>query len=140
MSARKDTIKYRKGYKYQLAELYFRQTDIYPQEDVITDFIVLGKTGGLYISAGYAWDGASGPTFDSACTMRPCLVHDALYQLMRMGLLPGSARRKVDELLYTDLRDDGMSWARAQLWHHAVRRYAAGAADPSSLRKIYTAP
>ena len=47
--------------------------------------------------------GASGPTLDTDDTMElDSLVHDALYQLMREGCLPQSARKAADKLMRPD--------------------------------------
>lgn len=85
--ADRKTIRYRDGYKYQLAETYRDQVPIYPRLDIKTQFISLSRVGALAIRAGYASDGPSGPTVDTKTFMRGAFVHDALCQLMRMGLL-----------------------------------------------------
>ena len=82
----------------------------------------------LVIEAGYAWDGASGPTIDTENTMQASLVHDALYQAIREGC--SITRRRADRELRRVLREDGMSLARRWLWYWAVRLFAAGAAKP----------
>lgn len=78
-----DTIKYRAGYKYQLVNDYIVRTDIKPEYDVETEFILLDHTGLLTIRHGYSWDGPSGPAIDTKNFMRGSLVHDALAQLCR---------------------------------------------------------
>ena len=78
-----DRIRYRSGFKYQLVNDYRVRVDIFPDYDIVTEFIELDRSGALTIRHGYAWDGASGPTFDSKNFMRGSLVHDALAQLMR---------------------------------------------------------
>ena len=77
------SMKYRKGYKYQLADDYTIQIDTKPPEEIETQFISLSIDGLLTIKDGYAWDGPSGPTIDTPNFMTPSLVHDAIYQLMR---------------------------------------------------------
>ena len=134
------SIKYRSGYKYQLVEDYEVQTNIFPPVDIRTEYINLNTHGLLFIKHGYAWDGASGPTWDTKSSMRPSLVHDALYQLMRMGLLPVILRYVVDKLLRTMCVEDGMYRWRAWLWFRAVRRAAKSAAMPKNKRKIKEAP
>lgn len=108
-------ISYRslKGYKYQLLETYQIQTSIQPVKAIRTQFIVLLPNGLLTVFAGYAWDGPSGPTFDTKNFMRGSLVHDALYQLIRIGLLPKEARRPCDKELCRLCLEDGMSSYRA---------------------------
>jgi len=79
-------MKYRKitKYKYELMETFTESLRV--SDYVQTEFIELGDTG-ITIREGYCWNGASGPVIDTKSTMRGSLVHDALYQLMRMGLI-----------------------------------------------------
>ena len=63
----------------------------------ISPYLIAGGSL-LVIKDGYAWDGASGPTVDTPATMYPALVHDALYQLMRLGIIPTGARKEADKL------------------------------------------
>ena len=132
-------IQYKKGYKYQLVEDYYTQVDIIGYE-VMTDFIFLSLTGMLNITAFYAWDGPSGPTFDTKNFMEGSLVHDVLYQLLRMGLIPQSYRKYADQRLKEDCIRDGMSKFRAWYVHAGVSFGAKAAANPKNKRKIYTAP
>lgn len=97
---------YKSGYKYQLDKRYFIQTDIFPENDIITDFISLHKNGLMIIERGYAWDGASGIAFDTANTMAASLVHDAGYQLIRDGHLHGSFKGQFDMLLKQVMDED----------------------------------
>ena len=122
--AKGDRIKYRSGVKYWLAEDYSVQTRITGQY-VYNDFGHLFEDGTLFIRAGYAWDGASGPTFDTLNSMRGSLVHDFFYDLMRRGLLSQEWRQAADEELREILLEDGMSEARADAWFTFVRMCAA---------------
>ena len=121
-------IRYQAGYKYQLAELYTVFTDIKPTGSLDHEFIRLDSSGWLKIKSGYAWDGPSGPTVDSKNFMRGSLVHDALYQLMREGLLPESCREQADNELRRICREDGMSWLRAWYVFKAVRNFGSSSA------------
>jgi len=47
-------------------------------------YLKLDGDGQFEFSKGYAWDGPSGSTVDTLNFMRGSLVHDALYQLIRM--------------------------------------------------------
>ena len=134
------TIKYRSGYKYQLAETYSVVTKIRPPEMAETDFITLDATGRLTMESGYAWDGPSGPTFDTKTFMRGSLVHDALYQLMREGLLAGEHRAAADELLAVICREDGMNWFRAWYVLLGVRWGAGFSAQAGSRKPLRSAP
>ncbi len=86
-------------------------------------FIQLQSSGDLFISAGYAWDGPSGPTVDTPSFMRGSLVHDALYQLMREGLISSTYREYADDLLREIVLQDGMLPLRAKWVHWAVRKF-----------------
>jgi len=115
-------IDYKGGYKYQLKKEYKVDTPIKPKTKKVSQFITLDITGGLTIKAGYAWDGPSGPTFDTKSFMRGSLVHDALYQLMREGLLCKEFHRKIsDLLLQVHCKEDGMSSIRAWWVYFGVR-------------------
>ena len=87
-------IAYKDGYRYQLQEGYSLVISIRPAAAVGNDYIALDPQGALRIAKGYAWDGPSGPTLDTANFMRGSLVHDALYQLMREGLLDHTVHRE----------------------------------------------
>lgn len=121
-------IHYREGLKYQLRAPYVIQTPIRPEHGAGTEWLTLDVDGLLTIRAGYAWDGASGPTYDSKSSMRGSLVHDGLYQLIRLGLLDGKHRAEADALFHELCKADGMLAPRAWLWYHAVRIFAKPAA------------
>lgn len=135
-----DKIFYRDGYKYQLAADYCLQTGIYPPADIRTDFIALSAAGELTVSRGYAWDGPSGPTVDTPDFMRGSLVHDALYQLMREGLLDPQWRDAADGLLEKICLADGMPLARARYVYRALVVAGGPAADPRNNKPVLTAP
>ena len=133
-------IKYKKGFKYQLAKMYKCEVGICPIVDIVTAYIMLSPRGVLRIREGYAWDGASGPTFDSKTSMRGSLIHDALYQLMREGELSHHCRKQADIELYKACREDGMSWVRAKIWYNGVRIGANFASLPKNKKETLTAP
>ena|SRR3990167_3613572 len=133
-------IKYKKGYKYQLVSSFFIDVSIFPEEDIISEWVSLNKKGRLIIKEGYAWDGPSGCAIDTKTFMRGALVHDALYQLMRAGKLNSVWRENADKEMKKVCLEDGMSKIRAWYVYHAVRKLAVKAAWPSSRKKIYCAP
>lgn len=133
-------MKYRKGYLYQLAEDETFQTDITPSTILRTRWIQLNPSGQLMIFSGFSWDGPSGPTLNSDNSMRASLAHDALYQLMRMGMLEQGWREEADLLLDRLLKEDGMWALRRWYWLKGVRWFAAGAADPMNKKPVFTAP
>lgn len=124
-------IRYRAGYKYQLRASYavlLPELADASRAPIVTDWIELDPDGTMRIRAGYAWDGASGPTWDSKSSMRGSLLHDAAYQLCRMGLLALSMRAAIDAMFRRICEEDGMWSPRAALWYHAVRIFAKPAA------------
>lgn len=116
-------IKYKAGYKYQLADDYTIRTGIFPHDVVDIDFIRMDRDGSLLLRKGYAWNGPSGPTFDTPTFMRGSLVHDALYQLMCAGLLSRANRGVADDLLRCICTEDGMTGWRAWYVHRAVSAF-----------------
>ena len=120
-----------KKYKYQLMDEYIIQIDIKPIQNIEFKFLSLSSEGVLTIRKSYAWDGPSGPTIDTRNFMRGSLVHDALYQLMRLSALDYKVHRKrADEILKEICLEDGMSSFRAWYVYQAVQLFAGGGARP----------
>jgi hypothetical protein len=138
-------IKYMAGYKYQLSEDWSCFTGIKGNAFRITThtgILALAEhtqDGWLHVKAGYAWDGPSGPTLDTPSAMRGSLAHDVLYQAMRLGKLPQSARKVADDFMLALCSDDGMSWWRRAYFWRALRSFAAYAAARQP-EKILRAP
>jgi len=114
-----------KGYKYELLNTEEVTTPI-RGISITTSFMCLAITGRLFVHAYYAWDGPSGPTIDTPSFMRGSLFHDALYQLMREGLLDHKYRIVADELLRQICLEDGMPAWRAWYVYQCVRMFAGG--------------
>ena len=91
-------------------------------------------SGVLTIKRNYAWDGASGPVFDTRRIMRGSLVHDALYQLMREEHLPQKVRDNADWLLREICIEDGMPKFNADLVYLAVDLFGGNFTKPDLLR------
>jgi hypothetical protein len=135
-------IKYRelKNYKYELMENFvfkinINQSDL--KEADLNQFpYVYIKNNLLKIMRGYCWDGPSGISFDTKNFMRGSLIHDALYQLMRQGILPESYRKYADELLYKICVEDGMSKPRAWYVLKAVRLFGKSSATAVNENEI----
>jgi hypothetical protein len=111
-------------YKYELAEDYTHDTEL-RGFDIEVPFIRLHPDGQLVLQTGYSWDGASGPSLDTDTFVRGSLVHDALYQLIKLGALPPSTRAAADRLLHATARADGM-WAPRAAWVWAAVRLFGG--------------
>ncbi|MDD5095471.1 MAG: hypothetical protein PHV74_14010, partial [Dehalococcoidia bacterium] len=142
-------VPYRAGYKYVVAEDHANSLSLFlpfpgfvgeyapigfPQEPgpeirfVGNEYVRLYENGLLWFRHGYAWDGCSGPTIDDESNMRCGLYHDGLYQLMRKGYLPQTWRDYADKVLKNCGIADGMDVTRAEMYHFAVDRFAAGSA------------
>lgn len=135
-------IKYKKGYKYQLAEEYHHQLPehLRPDNDYDNGYLSIDKSGFMKVFKGYAWDGPSGPTWDTKNSLRGALVHDCLYQLIRLGYISIEKRKDCDQFAYEIWTEDGMWKWRAKLWLRALKKCAEGSARPSSERPIFMAP
>ena len=125
--------KKRRKYKYNLHADCDYATGIEVAAPKTSGLVQINAAGKLLIKAGYSWDGPSGPTIDTPNFMRGSLVHDALYQLMREGVLEQHDRKRTDIILREICRADGMSRLRAWGVYRAVRKFGAGSARPDML-------
>lgn len=149
---RSDTeIQYKKGYKYQLVrEVQVAIPELYGYSDFKCEFIYLRcmpikGSAFIVIHRGYAWDGPSGPTFDTKSFMRGSLVHDALAQSLRLRPeIEDDERERIreasDRVLVRLCKEDGMSRLRAWWVYRALRIAGASSVDPDNLKKILVAP
>ncbi len=120
-----------RSYKYQAVKDYTLEIPIKPVADIVTGFVDLSAAGLLSIKKGYAWDGPSGPTIDTPSFMRGSLVHDALYQLMRLSKLDHKVHRSAaDDLLRSICIEDGMWKIRAKVVHFGVSTFGEKHARP----------
>jgi len=133
-------IKYRTGYKYQLAFDYSYDTGIKPKEVYNGQFLQIDAQGFLTIKSGYAWDGPSGPTVDGSTNMRASLIHDALYQLMRNSVIHRGNRKAADKIFKKLCKEDGMSSFRANIDYWGLRKFGKINAQAKSIKKIHIAP
>jgi len=129
-----DIIAYRGGYKYSLWETYRVQLGFIRGRVVNHRLFTLDADGWLTIFDDYPWDGAS-DAFDTKTFMRGSLVHDALYEMLRLGLLPHDPcfHQANLELLAIILQDGMWHW-RAQIVYAAVERFGNAAAALRSER------
>ena len=130
-------------YKYVLKRRVQYETGIVGRACILP-FCSLTNEGLLTIEPGYAWDGPSGPTFDTPSFMRGSLVHDCLYQLLRetdFGAFATHAERReqADVLLYEICIKDRM-WKWRARWVLSAVRKGGGPAARRAPRKVYEAP
>ena len=83
------------------------------------------KDGILSVKRGYAWDGASGPIINTRDTLVASLVHDVLYQAMRLNLIKSSKenRKIADKNFFEILKMNGVNSIRRKVWYLAVRLF-----------------
>ena len=134
------SVLYCDGYKYQTRNAVFVKTDIHPDEDIVAEQVTLKKDGWLIVGKYFAWDGPSGPTIDDKTNMRGSLAHDALYYLMRIGLLDIKWREAADRVLLKCMLQDGAAWVKARCYYTAVKLFGKKCATPEGGRKIRRAP
>jgi hypothetical protein len=118
---------FRRAGGYELARWAANYTGIFGQ-NVKTQRLYLRPDGILVHRLGYTWDGCSGPTRDDRTNMRAGLVHDGLYELMRLGMLDQDFRKAADETFYGILKEDGCAPLRAWYYYQAVRIGGASSA------------
>tara|TARA_Y100000034_G_scaffold124075_1_gene171748 strand:- start:538 stop:972 length:435 start_codon:yes stop_codon:yes gene_type:complete len=141
-------MKWKEGYKNQVIEGFIIQTPITPIETIVTPLITLRHDGRLTIKDFYAWDGASGPTFDKEIDLKlfkikltdttvPTCVHDAFAQLMRTEMLDRKWLPYVNEFFDYQLKKRGMTWLRRRIWRRGLWLTDGSFADPENAKKEY---
>lgn len=120
-----------KGWKYRLVEEEAFSTGLEGLYQIDTEYVALNWGGRLWMKKGYAWDGSS-VVRDTKTCMKASLVHDALYQLMREGLLDRKLRKYADQL-YRDLCIQRGMWKVRAGWRYtAIRMFAKKYTFPSN--------
>ena len=115
-------IKHKK-YKFEIVTSHYEHVGIFYQE-IDHKFFRLDKNGFLTIKNGYQYDGASGWfTVQTDAIVRAAAFHDALYQMMRDGLLDKKYRKQADVLFHRLCLKYGMSKFRAWYCYKAVRTF-----------------
>ena len=137
-------------YKYKLEEPETRDTGITGYE-FFNRYMSMLDDGMLLVKAGYAWDGSSIPHKklfrfislgfydpDKYCKIAS-LIHDALCQAMREGLLPAEFKLAADVLYCEMCLEGGMSQEQANRRYWALRKYGDVGIKPEKnpRNKIY---
>jgi hypothetical protein len=133
-------MKYKAGYKYQLAEKCRIKTSIRPGKEIKTKYASLDLLGNLTMEEGYASDGPSGPTIDTKTFMRGAFAHDALYEFMRKDLLSQKWRKEADKELRRICIEDGMNPIRAWWVYKGVRFGGLKSASAENRKEIIEVP
>lgn len=108
-------------YKYRLEEEFV--TEASKELPAVKTYWASVVHGKLRIREGYCWDGASGPTLDTENSMIASLIHDCLYQFIKLGLLDKKYRKIIDVTFKRQLIASGMSKVRANAWYRSVRLF-----------------
>ena len=96
------------------------------------------RKGVLEIEFGYIWDGATGVPANKD-NLRGSLYHDALYELMGLGLLSRLFRDTADQVLRQVCIEDGMTEGWADTFYNFVHSFGASHTLPDPDKyKIYT--
>ena len=113
------------SYKFELTDDY--SIDVGPLPDFAMDLYCEIDDERLTIRAGYAWDGCSPPAGNPVKSRAPCLIHDALCQMLHKGQLSKGLgpftkahANAVHKLFFVHLRMNRMFWLRARIWYAAV--------------------
>ena len=134
-------IRYKGGFKYQLAQDYAIDISIRPVKPIDNGYITLSSEGNLMLKAGYCWDGASGPVPDTKANMRAALIHGALYQLMRCRELDRSFYKSMaDNVFMLICIDDGVPSWLAKSYYRGLKWFGKAATLPKNAKKVMTAP
>lgn len=131
-------MKCKPGYEYQLTEDLTIQTSMHGF-NITTDWIRLTPDGEMTLKKGYAWDGATSFP-DIKSIMTGSAIHDAFYQLMRMGLIPRTFRRLIDQNFVEICAKRGMMEITQAVVFNGVRAFASDAASAQNLKKELVFP
>jgi hypothetical protein len=132
-------ITYAEGYAYRLKKDYSVTISIKGYH-VVSEYVTLRPLGELFIKCGYAWDGLSGPTFQSRTGVRASLIHDALYQLLRDSGLERTCKTAADIEFKNACIADGMCRVKAFVLYYCVRAFGAYATTKNGGYQARTAP
>jgi hypothetical protein len=129
---RDPVLYYTEGWKYRTNRVYHFKLAIVPKAPIDLPFLKMDMDGVTTVLVSYAWNGASGPTWDTKNSMVGSLIHDIIYQLIRLGLIDAGYKEYGDNVLHDVCSEDGMWEWRADYWRWAVLTYGQGSCRPSS--------
>lgn len=114
-----DYMRLGRHYKYRLNKTCCIYVGV--EGRVKHEYFTLYK-GYLWIKRGYQWDGATWfPDFKSA--IKSSLLHDCLYQIMKLGLIDKSNRKTADLYFKNMCVKDGMWKGIALIAYTGVRLF-----------------
>lgn len=103
---------------YELRKLTFPKSFLHCNSEGVR--MIAGEHDKIVFFENYSWNGMS-VGFNTCNTRRATLVHDGLYQAIRLGVLPPGCRDKTDDEMVLILQEDRMmalrrGWIKAALW------------------------
>lgn len=111
------TVKFNRKIRRSLKSFGLKEGDVLNYADgLVVMHWKWAKAWEVIIKPGFAWDGASGPTFDRKENHRGSLLHDVLYGCMREGLLPQTCRGWADRAMINVCKKMGM-WSITGLFY-----------------------
>jgi len=131
-------MKYQKVQGFRVAVTWEYQTEIAVDRIIRTEWVDLVK-GLLVMKKGFCFE-PSGPTIKSKSIMQGCCAHDAIYYLIRNGLLEPWWKRWADNLMRKLHLKDAVHKLRAGYFHWFVTKFGDPAIDPRNRKKIMAAP
>lgn len=126
-------------YKYELTQTLEIHTNLFGYT-VNHRFFKLTPSGFLTIFKNYHWDGVSGPMIDTKDSMIGGCVHDALYQMIRLGLIRRNEKPVCDKIMYAIFNVCGMDKVRMTYAFLAVSLFGGGSCVVGDVKipKVHT--
>lgn len=136
-------IYYQEGFRYVLHQPYKLDLGEYGFQPIIhakigNPWVSIDEHCILRIAATYAWDGDSGPASNTLASRRASLVHDALYQLIRIGAIRPTQKHLADQV-YRDILLENRMWPPRAWWRSQGLRLF-GANSLTRERPVLVAP
>jgi len=119
-------------YKYELSEDFTIQIPLLNYE-IDHVFFKLKENGLFTIHKLYKWDGVSGGMIDTDNSFIGGLVHDALYQAIRLELLPVTEKNTADKIMKALFRACGMSNFRSACAFKMVKLFGGSSCIPGDI-------
>jgi len=118
-------VKYKKArrWRYKLErDKHFYLPGLYNFEiDDLVGAQALDTMTHVFVRKGYAWDGATGPVFQTDTTKRASLEHDVALQAIELGLISDECLEVFDKHYRYVAINEGMFKPRAYLHYFAMR-------------------
>tara|TARA_R110000851_G_scaffold22894_2_gene67597 strand:- start:14486 stop:14890 length:405 start_codon:yes stop_codon:yes gene_type:complete len=111
-------------------------TGITIAEDINLKFLSMTTFGVLTLKEGYAWNGVTGG-IDDKTNMVPSAEHDALFQLISLGLLPVALRHVANDRYINNCKKRKMGGFRRWTHKSILDKLSHLFCKPEKPRRIY---